>query len=126
MNWYELDVVSGGRIDLMHLPVEGEPGIVLASGSIPAGDYWHVRLVVESAEIWLNTEVTAGDGTVLPANTAIPVVVPSGALHAPVSFTVPEGAAEVNLVFRTSETLSAIVVTENGRVIVTPGMRHRR
>ena len=44
--WNEMAVVSGGRVDLLHLPLEGSEGIVVATDSIPAGEYHGVRLLL--------------------------------------------------------------------------------
>jgi len=124
-DWYTLTVVSGGRIDLMHLPTETDVALVLATGDVPPGDYQRVRLVVSEGYIWLNTEIVTPQGDTLPANTAIPVVFPTGGIMVAVEFTVPEGGGDIPLVFDAAETFAHVLVTGDGRVIVTPVMRHR-
>ena len=121
--FFTLGVVSGGRIDLRNLPTEAEGGIVLASGSVPPGVYDRVRLVVREGFIWLNTEVVTPQGDTLPANTAIPVFFPSGALVVDAQLTVPDGGGDVPLIFDAAQTFAHVIVTGDGRVIVTPVMR---
>ena len=124
-DWYTLTVVSGGSIDLMHLPTETDVALVLATGDVPPGDYQRVRLVISEGYIWLNTEIVTPQGDTLPANTAIPVVFPTGGIMVAVEFTVPEGGGDIPLVFDAAETFAHVLVTGDGRVIVTPVMRHR-
>jgi hypothetical protein len=123
--WISLQVVSGGRVDLLNLPTEDAQGIVLATGDVPPGDYHLVRLVIASGEIWLNTELVTPHGDTLPANTAIPVFFPSGGVMILTDFTVPEGGGDVALVFDADETFAHVVITGDGRVMVTPVLHHR-
>ena len=122
--WFTLAVVSGGRIDLMHLPTDSANGIVLASGEIPPGTYTRATLDIAEGWLWLNTPFVTPQGDTLPAGQAIPVIVPSGRIHAPVQFVVPEGGGDIPLVFDPAQTLSRIVVTGDGRVILIPVLRH--
>ena len=124
-DWYTLDVVSGGTIDLMNLPTEDQAGLVVATGSVPPGDYDRVRLVIAEGYIWLNTAIVTPQGDTLPANTAIPVVFPSGGIMVAVELTIPDGGGDIPLVFNAAETFAHVLVTGDGRVIVTPVMRHR-
>jgi hypothetical protein len=123
---FALNVVSGAHIDLLHLPEEGQPGLVVASGSLPPGDYDRARLLVTDGVIWLNTPIVTPQGDTLPANTAIPVTFPSGELRVDVDFTVPEGGGDVPLVFDQDESFAHIVITGDGKVIMTPVMWCRR
>ncbi len=124
-DWIVLQVVGGGRIDLMRLPVEGSQGITVAAGDAPPGEYERVRLVIASGEIWLNTTIVTPQGDTLLANTAIRVFFPSGGIMVAVEFAVPEGGGDIPLVFDAAETFAHVLVTGDGRVIVTPVMRHR-
>lgn len=121
--FFTLGVVSGGRFDLRHLPTEAEGGIVLASGSVPPGTYDRVRLVVREGFIWLNTPIVTPQGDTLPANTAIPVFFPSHGLVVDAQLTVPDGGGDVPLIFDAAQTFAHVIVTGEGRVIVTPVMR---
>jgi hypothetical protein len=120
---FTLGVVSGGRFDLRHLPTETEGGIVLASGSVPPGTYDRVRLVVRAGFIWLNTPIVTPQGDTLPADTAIPVFFPSHGLVVDAQLTVPDGGGDVPLIFDAAQTFAHVIVTGEGRVIVTPVMR---
>jgi hypothetical protein len=120
---FTLNVTSGAHIDLIHLPAENEPGLVVASGSLPPGTYDRARLQVTDGVIWLNTPVVTPQGDTLPANTPIPVVFPSGSIHLDVEFTVPEGGGDVPVIFDEDESLAHILITGNGTVIMTPVLR---
>jgi len=119
---FTLNVVSGAHIDLLHLPLEGQPGLVVGSGSLPPGDYDRARLLVTDGVIWLNTPVVTPQGDTLQANTAIPVVFPSGELRVDVDFTVPDGGGDVPLVFDQDRSFAHIVIIGDGKVIMTPVM----
>ena len=119
---FTLNVVSGAHIDLLHLPLEGQPGLVVGSGSLPPGTYDRARLLVTDGVIWLNTPIVTPQGDTLPANTAIPVTFPSGELRVDVDFTVPDGGGDVPLVFDEDQSFAHIVITGDGKVILTPVM----
>jgi len=121
--WFALTVSSGGRIDLMHLPTDSN-GIVLASGEIPPGTYTRATFDIAEGWLWLNIPFVTPQGDTLPAGQAIPVIVPSGRIRAMVQFVVPEGGGDIPLLFDPSQTLSRIIITGNGKVIVTPVLRH--
>src|SRR5207237_2177153 len=48
--WYSLDVVGSGHLNLLALPTDTTTGLVLASGTLPVGDYGAARLIVSSAK----------------------------------------------------------------------------
>ncbi len=123
--WILLDVVSGGHLDLLNLPVEGEPGIVVAAGDVPAGEYHGVRLQVSDGFIYLKTDVVTPNGDTLFAGTAIPVRFPQNGIMIRAEVTVPEGGGEFPIVFDAETTIGAAVVTPSGEVIIAPVMRHR-
>lgn len=129
-HWYSLDVVGNGRVDLLRLPTDASSGITLAAGDLPAGDYGAARLIVTDATIWFNTAITTDSGFTLQPNTAYPVVLPRMAervgLISNAGFTVPDGGGTVSLVFDANATVGGAVVTDRGRVILTPVLRPHR
>jgi len=123
--WILLDVVSGGHINLLDLPVEGEPGIVVAAGDVPAGEYHGVRLQIADGFIYLKTDVVTPIGDTLLAGTAIPVRFPPNGIMVRAEVTVPETGGDFPIVFDAETTIGAAVVTPQGDVIIAPVMRHR-
>jgi hypothetical protein len=123
--WILLEVVSGGHVNLLDLPVEGEAGIVVAAGDVPAGDYLGVRLQISEGFIYLKTDVVTPNGDTLVAGTAIPVRFHRNGIMIKAEVTVPEGGGEFPIVFDAETTIGAAVVTPSGEVIIAPVMRHR-
>ena len=124
-DWLILEVVSGGRIDLMRLPTELAQGLVVAAGTVPPGDYGGVALLLDSAELWLNTPVATPFGDSLAAGVALPVEFPAMGVYVPAEVTVPEGGGDFTIVFDAALTLQAAMVTPSGKVILAPALRHR-
>lgn len=129
--WYSLDVVGSGRLDLVHLPSDSAHGLTLAAGSVPAGDYGAAHLIVSDATIWFNTTITTADSVTLQPNTAYPVLLPrrraaQGGIMTSAGFTVPSGGGNVVLIFDASQMLAGAVVTDSGRVVLGPMLRPRR
>ena len=121
-DWYALDVIANGEIDLMALPADGD-GLVLATGEIPAGDYKHARLFVSSATIRFNATIERPTGVVFQAGEGYEVYIPSAddsGIKTQAGFTVPEGASEVVLAFDGDATLRHVVVTAEGTIVVPP------
>jgi hypothetical protein len=127
-DWYTLDVSGSGRLDLMHLPTDTGSGLVLAVGTVPAGDYVRARLVVGDAFIWFDTTFTVG-GTTFTEDTPYPVTIPSGTetgIKTRDGFTIVEGASEVELLFDAEEAIRALIVKGDGTLLlVPPRIRHR-
>ena len=123
-DWYTLDVVSGGRVDLMHLPVVGQSGIVVASGSVAAGEYRGAALMIDSGTIWLKSPVVTPSGDTLKAGVGIPVQFPPMGVMVPADVTVPAAGGDFTIVFDVSQTFGAAMVTPDGKVILAPVMRH--
>jgi hypothetical protein len=131
-DWYSLDVVGGGHIDLLHLPLETAGGVQLGTGTIPPGIYVHARLFVSSARIYFNTTVSGPGGYTFTPDTAYTVTIPSSdrsGIKTNAGFTVPEGAAEVQLVFDADQTVRHAVATGTGTITIVPVLtgrgRHR-
>lgn len=123
--WILLTVVSGGHINLLDLPVEGEPGIVVAAGSVPAGEYHGVRLEIADGFIYLKTDIVTPGGDTLLAETAIPVRFHQHGLMVKAEVTVPEGGGEFPIVFDAETTIGTAVVLPDGTVMIAPVLRHR-
>jgi hypothetical protein len=122
-DWYALEVVGDGQIDLMNLPAEGEGGLVLAAGEIPAGDYTHARLFVTSATITFNTTIDHPNGVVLEQGVPYDVYIPSAehsGIKTHAGFTVEEGVSEVALVFDPDATVRQAMVRDDGTVMIPP------
>lgn len=122
--WDELAVVSGGRVDLLHLPLEGSVGIVVAADTIPPGEYRGVRLLLDSAYIVLNAPVVAPGGDTVPAGKVWIAKLPPMGVMVPVTVTVPESGGNLEIVFDTAETFAAARVSPLGEVVLLPAMRH--
>ena len=129
--WYSLAVVSGGRIDLMHLPTDTAHGVLLASDTVPAGAYGAARLTISDATLWLNTAVTTSDGVTLKADTGYAVELPHRGpepmgIMSNAGFTIPSGGGNVVLIFDASQMLAMPIVTDSGKVVLGPMMRPHR
>jgi hypothetical protein len=122
--WILLDVVSGGHVDLMHLPTDTADGIVVAAGDVPAGEYHGVRLVISDGAIYLKTDIVTPAGDTLQAGTAIPVRFLNAGIMIRAEVTVPEGGGDFPIVFDAETTIGNAIVTPQGDVIITPRMRH--
>lgn len=117
-DWISLPVVGGGEIDLMHLPGQGEPGIVVATGTLTAGRYGNVRLFFSEATITLNVEATIGSQVFEP-DTSHPLTIPSGlqtGIKVPTGrFDVPAGGSdEVTIMFHDSASVRTVTLTGTG------------
>lgn len=119
-----LKVTGGSKIDLLALPTKAADGLQLAKGTLPAGTYSNLRLVLDSASITFKTDVSSKGGpnaTTYRKDTAYPVTIPGGELRVPTgSFTVSRDAgATVSVAFSGSETVKKVVVTPK-EIEVTP------
>ena len=128
--WYSLSVVGGGRVDLMHLPTDTASGLLLASDTVPAGDYGAARLVISDATLWLNTAVTTEDGVTLKADTGYGVELPHRGdepmgIMTNAGFTVPDGGGNVVLIFDANQMFGTPIVTDSGKVLLGPMLRPR-
>lgn len=117
-DWISLPVVSGGEIDLMQLPALGEPGVVVASGTLAAGPYGKVRLFFSDATIILNTEVTISS-QVYAAETPYPLTIPSAlqtGIKVPTGgFDVPGGGVdEATIMFHDAASVRTVTATGGG------------
>jgi len=124
VDWYSLDVVGSGHLDLMHLPTDTGSGLVLAVGTVPAGAYAGARIIVSTATVWFDTTFTVGGTTFVPG-TGYTVTIPSGreaGIRTRAGFTITEGASEVQLLFDSLEMVRGLLVTPSGAILLTPPM----
>lgn len=115
-----LDVTGAGDLDLMALPTDEASAIQLASGTLDAGTYSHIRLRYDPASVMitLNTSVDVGNAT-FDADVAYPLIISggeqSGIKVQVANFVVPDGGAEsVNLFFDADTSVGTVVATGNG------------
>lgn len=123
--WVSLDVTAGGHLNLLSLPDSAKDGLTIATGTLPAGTYKHVRLFATNAMIFLKNQIVTPTGDTLPAGVGIPVKIPSadstGALiKTDERFTVTDGSSTVQLFFDEDDSIRGVVVTGNGKIILRP------
>jgi len=126
--WVSLDVTAGGHLDLLHLPDSAAAGLTIATGTLPAGRYKHVRLFATNGLIYLNTRIVTPAGDTLPAGVGLPVIIPScdstgATIKTDERFTVAAGSTTVQLYFDGDDTVRHIVLTGDGKIIVPPVVR---
>jgi hypothetical protein len=122
-DWYSLEVVGDGRIDLMHLPAETESGLIIATGEIPPGVYSHLRLFVLDATIWFNSAIERPNGVPFEPDVGYEVVIPfveETGIKTRMDLEVPEGGGEIVLVFDNGDMMARAVASGNGEIIVAP------
>jgi hypothetical protein len=125
-NWYTLDVSGSGHLNLLALPTDTANGLVLASGTLPVGQYGAARLLITTAKIYFDTTWTSPNGFTFQANTAYDVTLPSRGAGTPqgimtkAGFTLTAAGADVVLVFDPDATLGGAVVTGTGAIIIRP------
>ncbi|HEX9729074.1 MAG TPA: DUF4382 domain-containing protein [Gemmatimonadales bacterium] len=129
--WETLTLDAGATIDLMALPAEGASPIVIASGTIAAGEYRKVRLFISDATISFKGPLTVGQAT-FDAATDYPVTIPSGAqtgIKTDVGFTVTAGedaaTNAVDVLFDPSATFGNVTATGSGTITMSPVLRAR-
>ncbi len=126
--WTSLNISGSGHLDLMHLPDSTSGGLMIATDSLPAGTYRHVRIFVTTPLIYFDTTIVTPAGDTLMAHTGYPVKIPSAdstgaVIKTDESFTVPAGgSASVSLYFDRDDTARHIILTGDGTIIVPPVM----
>lgn len=131
--WVEVDLTNqegeGITIDLTSLPTSDESPLVIAEGTVDAGDYRKVRLIVGEAWVEFVSGFTVGNYEYAATPEQHPVTVPSGAqtgLKTDASFTV-EGAGgttqSVSLFFDDGTSIRNATATGSGSVNVNPVLR---
>jgi hypothetical protein len=111
-------------VDLLALPSEEDSAVVIASGTLPEGEYERMRFLVSASWIFLNTGATVGNSTFDP-DVSYEVKVPSGStsgLKTDLSFTVVTDTS-VNLLFSPIATFENVTATGSGKVILSPVLK---
>lgn len=125
--WQPVSVVGNGLLNLVKLPTSTQGVFVLATDSVPSGDYGNVRFFLQDMTIWLNKQIQVGQ-IIFQPNTPYTVTMPSGAqtgLKTKASFTIPEGGGQVDIVFDGTATLANLTVTGTGAVVMAPVLRQK-
>ena len=125
--WIQLPVDSA-HLDLIHLPDSAAAGIPVATDTLPAGTYRHVRLFIINPMIYFDTLIVTPAGDSLKAGVGYPVIFPSvdstGAIfRTDDPFVVPATGDTVSLYFDRDDTVRHIIITGDGKIIVPPVMR---
>ena len=125
--WQGVDVSGNGLINLVKLPTLTQGAFVVAEDSIPASDYVNLRFFMEGLTIWFNKQIVVGQITFEP-NTPYTVTLPSvmqSGLKTGAQFTLPDGGAQVNVVFDGGATLANLSITGTGAVVLAPVLTQR-
>jgi hypothetical protein len=123
--WVTLGLPAPVTVDLLHLPSSQSEGFQLARGSLPAGTYTRVRLLVSGGSVVFKRPVTVGQAA-FAAGQRVPLEVPSGKIKTPISFTVgADSASALGLVFYPSLSVRNVTVTGSGRIKINPVMGRR-
>ncbi|GBD33567.1 hypothetical protein HRbin33_02561 [bacterium HR33] len=125
--WIALDLTQPVIVDLMALPTEGSSPLVIASGTVPVGNYGDVRLFTDSAAIRFKGPIELGVAFKFEGNTTYQVTIPSveqTGIKTDAEFTV-EAETDVNLLFSPTATFLNVTGTGTGQVILAPVIRSR-
>ena len=120
--WIAVKIVGNGLLNLMSVPTSTQGALVVATDSIPSGSYGNLRFFMQGLTIWFNKQIAVGQ-IVLQPNTPYAVTMPSGTgtgLKTNAEFTVPEGGAQVSILFDASATLANLAFTGTGAVVMAP------
>ena len=126
-SWTGLTLPTPVTIDLVALPTEGESPLVIVAGSVPVGDYRHVRLYVSDATIEFTGPIEIGQAQNFDGDTPYPVEIPSvdqTGITTDVTFTVvADGVGDptdVFLFFSPEATMANVTANGAGNVLLTP------
>ena len=123
--------IDSAHLDLVHLPDSAAAGIKVATDSLPAGTYRHVRLFIVNPTIYFDSTIVTPAGDTLKAHTGYPVIFPfadsTGAIfRTDDPFVIPAKGDTVSLYFDRDDTVRHIIITQDGKIIVPPVMRFWR
>jgi hypothetical protein len=122
--WFTLDVVSGGHLNLLALPTDTTNGIVLASASLPIGEYNAARLIVTSATIYFDTTFTTANGFTFKADTGYTVTLPVRdsvmGIMTKAGFTLSALSPTVVLAFDPRTMINGAIVSASGQILIRP------
>lgn len=125
--WQTVEVAGSGLINLVKLPTQTQGAFVVATDSIPASEYIDLRFFMEDLTIWFNKQIQVGQ-IVFQPNTPYTVTLPSGAqtgLKTKARFDLPEGGAQVNILFDGTTTLANLAITGTGAIVLAPVLTSR-
>ena len=129
-HWYSLDVTANGHLNLLALPTDTTSGVVLASGTLPVGDYVAARLIVSSAKIYFDTTFTTTNGFTFDANTAYDVKLPMRdslmGIMSNAGFTLSTAGADIVLTFDPFTTIGHAIVDAQGNIVIRPVLKPHR
>jgi len=122
--------VDSAHLDLIHLPDSAAAGVKIATGTLPAGTYRHVRLFIVNPTIYFDSTIVTPQGDTLMAHTPYPVTFPgadsTGAtFKTDDPFTVPAAGDTVSLFFDRDDTVRHIIITGDGKIVVLPSFHQR-
>ena len=124
--WYTLNVVGSGHLNLLALPTDTTNGLALASGTLPVGEYGAARLIISSAKIYFDTVITVAGGFTFQPNTAYDVTFPSRdsvmGIMTNAGFTLSTAGANVVLAFDPRAMIGNAIVSSTGQIIVRPSL----
>ncbi len=124
--WYTLNVVGSGHLNLLALPTDTTNGLQLASGTLPVGEYGAARLVISSAKIYFDTTITVAGGFTFQPNTAYDVTFPSRdsvmGIMTNAGFTLSTAGSNVVLAFDPRAMIGNAIVSSTGQIIVRPSL----
>ena len=126
-SWTGFELPTPVTIDLMTLPTEGESPLVIAAGSVPVGDYRHVRLYVSDVTIEFTGPIEIGQAQNFAADTPYDVEIPSveqTGITTDITFTVLADdlgePTDVFLLFSPDATMANVTANGLGNVMLTP------
>lgn len=124
--WYTLNVSGSGHLNLLALPTDTTNGLVLASGTLPVGEYGAARLIISSAKIYFDTVITVAGGFTFQPNTAYDVIFPTHdsimGIMTNAGFTLSTAGANVVLAFDPRAMIGNAIVSNTGQIIVRPSL----
>lgn len=125
--WQSLSLDSPVTVDLTTLPTDSASAIVLASGTVPTGDYGMVRLFVSNATITFKGPLALGGAASFDGGTAYSVTIPSEAqtgIKTHVMFSVTAGTSgsgnAAYLFFNPAATYTNVSATGAGGIMLAP------
>jgi len=129
--WQSLTLDTQATIDLMALPTEDQPPVIIAAGTVDPGEYDQVRLFVTDEMIVFLESFTVGQVT-YDADVEIDVEIPSGqhtGIKTDLAITVAadgEGnVQDVELLFDPEATFNGVVATGSGTIKLPPVLKAR-
>ncbi len=126
--WTQLPILGSGHLDLIHLPDSAAAGLPVATGTLPAGTYRHVRVFFSNPLIYFDSLIVTPAGDSLQPAVGYPVIFPSAdstgaAIKTDTPFVVAAVGDTVQVYFDRDDTVRHIIITRDGTIIVPPIFR---